>query len=684
MLAIAFVTYATKTLPYEPFLIAFFVGQFALAAIIGGLVGRTWIAGWLFSVALATIGTLIFWIVAMSITGRIDAVDRLGICCLWPLLMLGACAPLVVMRALRGWTFTQDENIVIPKQASSVEDLLLLTVIVASCIAIAKLLEEFDRSFQIGVAFFFIGFVSGYSVFFILPAIAITFRAHNWLQRCIGWLAVTMAVFLCSLAINWVLDGSNFWRSLQEVAIGVSTAAVTIMIGGWALLASGVKLTHFAKTGTLDSTKIDSVESAENASKKAQRQARLLTGLVAFGAVMSAVVVSFSDYRELNFLKSIQRQNKIFPNEFSELTIRGEKVVGITLATMDPERVFDRYQGVGNHIEQLSLSGTQITDAGLKRLAYFPNLQHLDLSNTAITNDGLPHLSVLKQLTTLSVANTKVDYDRALGIGQALNVKELDVSGLGVTDEHIHNCLAIGAIQSLKLSHNPITDVGVAELLKNSRRLWKLDVSDTAIDGSGILPPNRSFKVNLDGTNITDANLIALLKLGGCTDISIRRTGITAAVLPTLSSLGISLALGEGPITEADLENLSSAAFSHLSLNDKNFTGACLASGKVTVKSLDLSNSGVTDKTLIALASLRSFNHLDLSNTEISDAALPSINSYEVDLRHTRVSAAGLLKAPRTIMRILIDHNQFTTEELVSLRNRNTRVVVDEKSQFRR
>ena len=41
------------------------IGLFSLAAVVGGLMGSSWIAGWLYSVALVSIGTIVCASVAM-------------------------------------------------------------------------------------------------------------------------------------------------------------------------------------------------------------------------------------------------------------------------------------------------------------------------------------------------------------------------------------------------------------------------------------------------------------------------------------------------------------------------------------------------------------------------------------------------------------------------------------------
>src|SRR5262245_1906787 len=56
----------------------------------------------------------------------------------------------------------------------------------------------------------------------------------------------------------------------------------------------------------------------------------------------------------------------------------------------------------------LDLHNTPVTDAGLKELAAFKNLQALDLTGTEVTDGGLKDLAALKSLRVLDLAVTSV------------------------------------------------------------------------------------------------------------------------------------------------------------------------------------------------------------------------------------------------------------------------------------
>ncbi|MDX1926357.1 MAG: hypothetical protein SFV81_07565 [Pirellulaceae bacterium] len=683
-----------------------FLGEFALAAIIGGLYGRTWIAGWLLAVFLASFATGIGFCLD-CVTARyypyVSDYSRLALCSFWPLLMLSACAPMIAMRGLRGWSLTLDEDTAIPKQTSTVEDLLLLSLIVASCITLARWIEEAMPGVGASQIYFVMALFFGFSLLFVLPATAITFRARNWTQRLTGWFVMTVVVFVACVGLSWLMsEPFDLWTDLVYVGVGVSVAAATMIIGGVSLLLSGVKLTHFAANVQGSSVQGSSVQGSSVQGSSVQDnnlqsasgdevpcvtgdlarvqgtklQSRVLAGVVVACALVSVGVIQYANLKTLRFLQGIQSYKETFPDQVTELTIRGDTVVGATLAPSITDFSLERYRDAKqNTLERVSLAGTQITDEAIDKLVYFPKLKHLDLSNTYISNAGLEKLKKLSSLSTLTLANTFVDLELALQIAKKLGVTELDVSGIGITDGDLTSDLPLTSDLALKLSHNAITDAGIAQLLQSPVRLRKLDVSDTAINGASLVSTNCPSALNLDRTKITDANLIQILKMGFCRDVSIRSTGITAAIFPSVIPFsGLSLRLGKGNITEQDLINLPpSTRFDELSLNDAKFTGEFLRTGKFQYESLDLSGSGITDSALQNMVNFSYVYYFNLSNTNITDAGLAALTCQEVDLRSTKVSFEGV-KTAQHIGRILIDHNQFPAVQLAKLRNTNVAI----------
>jgi Planctomycete cytochrome C len=78
---------------------------------------------------------------------------------------------------------------------------------------------------------------------------------------------------------------------------------------------------------------------------------------------------------------------------------------------------------LGEHVSQLDLSRTSVTDAGLTVLTSLPRLVKLDLSRSAIGDAGVAHLASLNELRTLNLYETAVT-DASLKIIEELPALE--------------------------------------------------------------------------------------------------------------------------------------------------------------------------------------------------------------------------------------------------------------------
>ena len=86
------------------------------------------------------------------------------------------------------------------------------------------------------------------------------------------------------------------------------------------------------------------------------------------------------------------------------------------LTTVDDARALLSKQGACGRLthgdltelRSLSLSGTKVTDAGVKELAGLKNLEQLRLSGTAVTDAAVKDLSGMKSLRMLDVGGSKI------------------------------------------------------------------------------------------------------------------------------------------------------------------------------------------------------------------------------------------------------------------------------------
>lgn len=688
-------------------------GQIALATILGGLIARSWVTSWFVAVLLACFQTVVVAFCCDSFTlSSPDALERLSLCSLWPVAFLSTSAPLVALRSLWGWTLTREAQTAIPRWRSSLEDLILVGVVIACSMTISRVFLYSEGPNNLPQLLVVMGLFAALSFICVPLVVYVSFRAKSWPRRIAGWLILSaigfVVIFIESMIMQsggWSERLNDSLRDLRYMLVGVPAGCATVAIGITALLASGYRMTYFQKTATVPEDQVAKSAVSESVSVPGQAvgplepkdaypgpapfkaewlddtqpeiqrrpfqfdgkwQARAITALLVCIASVGVFSIQVAKQRFIRFHEELATSELLHVR----FTMVDQKVQGLDFGPDFSDADLQRYTKHAQTITSLSFAGTKVTDAILQELGAFPNLVVLDLSSTAITDDGLQELKGVslasvgdfsnRGYSRLSVANTKVSWSAANQLAERLTIKELNLGGLGITDAQLATPIKVN---NLTLSRNPISDAGIAALLEQGD-FYKLDLSDTSITGSTLNSPRCPQTLILDGTQISDANLLSILKLGRVQKLSLARTNVTAAVLPKLA--GLSIRLGSGRIIESDLANLKTTSFEHLGLNDQQFSGRCLLGGNIQTRSLDLSNSSVTDEIVISLMKRGWREYLGLANTQISDACMGSWTAGQVDVRGTRVTAAGLAMEP-TYGSIILSHDQFSPKEMAQL-----------------
>lgn len=166
----------------------------------------------------------------------------------------------------------------------------------------------------------------------------------------------------------------------------------------------------------------------------------------------------------------------------------------------------------------LHLSACNVKDSDLKGISSLPNLAHLDLSNNPdltpqlfITLSSLPHLS------ELSISHCTNLVNEFHLITSLKSLHRLHAVGCGLTDECLTHMESLPSIDTLTLSSNQFTDVGMHSLSKLSK-LTILDLSNcVCLTDKGLLPLRglehmQKLDVNFC-RNITDSALIGFTHL---------------------------------------------------------------------------------------------------------------------------------------------------------------------------
>ncbi len=184
--------------------------------------------------------------------------------------------------------------------------------------------------------------------------------------------------------------------------------------------------------------------------------------------------------------------------------------IGMTQVTASGLKELKGFQS----ITFLELSGAPITDAGLRDFQEWKHLQVLGLAKTSVTDEGMKELKHHANLTGLYLWEASVT---DAGLKELVGLKKLDTLSLEqtkITDAGLKDLKAFPALKFLNLFGTKITDAGIKEL-KDLKSLMNLDLSFTAVTDIG-LKELQGFKnlatLNLTQTQVT-AQAVAELKI---------------------------------------------------------------------------------------------------------------------------------------------------------------------------
>lgn len=321
------------------------------------------------------------------------------------------------------------------------------------------------------------------------------------------------------------------------------------------------------------------------------------------------------------------------------------------------------YLKVHTDITSLDLSGTPISEKGIKLLAKNTTLQELLLSHTGLTDEGAEALAQNTTLVSLALYVNKIGDKGAIALGANQNFIELH------------------------LAHNQIGDIG-AQALAKSKTLRALNLSYNKIEQKGIqaLRNNKNFqKLELRGNNIP----LDLYQL----EASTNNKG--------------ELLLSGAHITDEDMPVLCDYLKAHteikyldLSSNWITDAGVKILAQNTTLEALSLSHNQLTDEAAEVLAVNTTIAHLDLRINRIGNRGATALakNQHLIELRlaNNRVGDEGAQAFGRnqTLEGLDLAHNQIGPEgvkdlkankklqHLILLAN-NIRLDVDQLKEYR-
>jgi len=181
----------------------------------------------------------------------------------------------------------------------------------------------------------------------------------------------------------------------------------------------------------------------------------------------------------------------------------------------------------------VSFAATQGAHVEMAVVGQLIALEELNLSGTNLTDERTVHFQSLTRLRRLDLSSTKVTGASLANLKNLADLQALDLTSTAVADSDLTYLKELRQLRDLKLSQTDITDAGLWRL-RDLSDLERLDLSDCGknITDAGLISLGGLLQLeslNLDDTDVTDAGLPSLSGLVRLQSLSLRNTRTTNA-----------------------------------------------------------------------------------------------------------------------------------------------------------
>ncbi|MEM8735222.1 MAG: hypothetical protein AAGG44_13410, partial [Planctomycetota bacterium] len=578
-------------------LIGTIAGQLCFAAVIAGLWGRSWLAGFLVALCLA-VTVVVGCIFTIEIVQSYrwgwpldvsEFCQNLSPVCVLPLLTLATGTPLLGMRALFGWQIVRQSHfksnskrdgdvsdLNVSGQLSGVSGLLVMTAITAGAVMTVQSAEMVFGSYAANMltgALIASAVLAAASTVAVLPAVYVNFQDRSPAPRFAIFALMAGAAALLAVAATWVVNLPPFNPAgiptfqLWKLGLGVPLCGAVYFIASlYVLRWSGYSLVRAraaVATGSNHSldpsisslsegedsgtNQVEAVsdwdrESTLSVGDQLQRERRrhwLLVGVTFAVLSIGPIAGGVMDQRrrqEAARLRELQ-QEALREGGWLKVDFYTNKVTRVDLGPNLDVQWIDQI-GDLETVATLSLRNCSIRQDEMERVSRFPALRSLDVSDSDFGDEHLEHLERMIQLQELDVSGTKLS---AAGVQQLL--RKPSITRLGLVDlefdwDLICEYARTRANVNLKLGGPNLTNENLKRLLEKGTLLVSLDVSDSLIDESAFTGnvPATLTELRLSGTQISDSAFSAFLARQWVMSLSVANTSLTDAFLPAISA----------------------------------------------------------------------------------------------------------------------------------------------------
>jgi Leucine-rich repeat (LRR) protein len=293
----------------------------------------------------------------------------------------------------------------------------------------------------------------------------------------------------------------------------------------------------------------------------------------------------------------------------------------------------------------LSLSHSQITDAGIDYLKRMRSLKELFLDDTQISDEGMRRLQSQShpKLETLVLEGTRVTDKGLFYVGRMTTLRNLSINDK-TTDAGLKNLLPLTRLENLGVgNNNRITDGGMSYVGQLSQ-LTALDIGSDQVTDAGLTnlrQLKRLFNLSLRCRQMSDSGMAGLKDikhLGSLHIDSDRISGAGFASLPKAGGMNALVVRGNG-VRDEGLEHLRGIDFiGELSLPSDKITDAGLAVFEgMQIYRIDVGGSKITDAGLEHLQHVYGLHSLNLSRNTIKGPGLRYLKALPTHYRPREV-----------------------------------------------
>ena len=364
-------------------------------------------------------------------------------------------------------------------------------------------------------------------------------------------------------------------------------------------------------------------------------------------------------------------------------------------------------------LQTLEVSGTQITDEGIRLLLKLPNLCWLDLHDCeSVGTESLSMLSGVSSLRGLIMSGHSLSVEAAFRFQElrpatTLNIplKEFpEMAPILERSDRAHDVRFLRGLQNLSVHDDTGVDYSVLKRFPELRtlqltgrgqnaqtmsfvsnmkqleyldvdgpnvtdsclqhvsgatNLTSLDLSGTSVSDAGmshLLPLTKLQVLDLSGTDITADGLAVVSRLKGLQYLDVRGVSLSVRgmeILNSLPNISGTLDLSAGTVARPDLEALRGKPFKSVSLSGHSLMASeqAVFATWTDLESLDLSHCGITGEDL-KLSANSKLKDLRLHGAMIMDSTLQAVELPD-SLASLTLSDTSLTGEDLTVLRPL-------------------------------